>query len=126
MRLNNKEIYDIYEKLQLSFDNNSRYFPVKINFFIQKNKKVLKELCDIIDVSKQSIAQQYGVMDSEDVNLFHIKPENIEIAQKELNDLMNIEHDLNIMMISLKDIENLEFTPNQMEAIMFMIDEEAE
>lgn len=126
MILTNQQIYDFTEQIKQAFNDNSKYFPSKINFPIQKNKKLLMEAVGTIDKVKQSIAKQYGVQDLEDANLYHIKAEYIDQAQKELDDLMALEQDLNCTLISFKDIENLEFTSNQMEAIMFMIDEEAE
>jgi hypothetical protein len=39
---------------------------------------------------------------------------------------MNISTEVHFTTILFKDIENLEFTSNQMEALMFMIEEEKE
>ena len=43
-----------------------------------------------------------------------------------MDDLIEMEQEVNILMLKFSDIENLEFTMNQMEAIMFMIEEEVE
>jgi hypothetical protein len=44
-------------------------------------------------------------------------------AQKELNDLFNLEQELNIHVFKLDDFDNIELTVQQLSAIMFMIEE---
>lgn len=123
MFLTNKEIYNAYEQMTLAYNDNSKYFPAKINFIIQKNKKALSELAKTIEESKQNIAKQHGTQDSTDVEVYHIPPELINQVNKELQDLMDVGYEVPIIKISLEELKNLEFTANQMEAIMFMIDE---
>jgi hypothetical protein len=41
-----------------------------------------------------------------------------------LDDLLKITQEINIGMIKLSDIENCEFTPKQIEALFFMIEED--
>lgn len=126
MKLANKQIYDISKKLLESFNDNTKYFPAKINFIIQRNKKNLLDIVETIESVRLAIAAQYGSRDPENPDVFNIAPENMDIAQRELDDLTNTEQEVNITMLSLKDIENIEFTSNQMDAILFMIDEQAE
>jgi hypothetical protein len=123
MRLNNKQIYDYFLKLSNSFNDNQKYIPAKVNFYIQKNKESFAKIAEIIDTTRQNIAQQYGSPSLDNPGFYNIKLENIETAQKELDDLMLIEHDIPILRLKFQDIENLEFTFNQMESILFMIDD---
>lgn len=126
MKLTNKQIYDISKKLLDSFNDNTKYFPAKVNFIIQRNKKNLLDIVETIEKVRLAIAAQYGSRDPENPDVFNIAPENMDIAQRELDDLTNTTQEVNITMLSLKDIENIEFTSNQMDAILFMIDEQAE
>lgn len=126
MKLTNKQIYDISKKLLESFNDNRKYFPAKVNFTIQRNKKNLLDIVETIEQVRLAIAAQYGSRDLENPDVFNIAPENMDIAQRELDDLTNTTQEVNITMLSLKDIENIEFTSNQMDAILFMIDEQAE
>jgi hypothetical protein len=48
---------------------------------------------------------------------------NVAIKQDELDDLFNIEQDLEIKTFSIDALGNTEFTPVQMQAIMFMIED---
>ena len=75
---------------------------------------------------RNSIIQHYGSPDSENDDTYIISKENREVAQKELDDLIEMEQEIPILKLKFSDIENLEFTMNQMEALMFMIEEEVE
>lgn len=121
----NKEIFEISEKINSIFNDNNRYFPAKINFAIQKNKRLFNNCVEDINKVRIDIAQKYGFLKEEEESYF-IPIENRDEANKELQSLMSITQSINIMMLKFSDIENLEFTMNQMEAIMFMIEEEVE
>ena len=123
MKLSNKEIFNYYQKIESAFNVDNKYFPAKINFYIQKNKNILYNLSILIEQTKNKIAQQYGSY-QEESNTYFIPFEQRKQAQQELDDLMNIEQEINILQLTFKDIEDLEFTPNQMEAIFFMIKDE--
>ena len=119
--MTNLEIYSIANNLLEAFYDNSQKFPVKMNFILQKNKKTLVALAQEIEDERFSIAKTYGEM-TEDCN-FSIKPEVVEQAQNELNQLFSIEQDVNIAKISFDDLDpDMELTSPQMEALMFMIE----
>lgn len=126
MILKNKDIIEYYEELSASFKDNTKYLPAKISFIIQKNIKMLKELSEEIYSARNNIIQNYGIQDEEDKDSFIIPKEFQEITQKELDDLIEMEQEVSILKLKFSDIENLEFTMNQMEALMFMIEEEVE
>ena len=124
MRLKNKQIINIYENLKNSFNDNTKYFPAKINFLIQKNGLILREVVEMIYDCRDRIIKEYGVADSQDSEKYIIKEQYRDSAQKELDELLDLEQDISLFKIPFTNIENLEFTSNQMEAIMFMIEEE--
>lgn len=126
MILKNKDIIEYYEELSTGFKDNTKYLPAKISFIIQKNIKMLKELSEEIYSARNNIIQNYGIQDEEDKDSFIIPKEFQEITQKELDDLIEMEQEVNILKLKFSDIENLEFTMNQMEALIFMIEEEVE
>ena len=123
MKLSNNKIFNYYQKLESAFNVDNKYFPAKINFYIQKNKNILYNLSLLIEQTKNDIAQQYGIY-QEETDSYFIPLEQRNIAQQELNDLLNIEQEVGIIQLNFLDIEKLEFTPNQMEAILFMIKED--
>jgi hypothetical protein len=68
------------------------------------------------------VAQDFGNLNEEGTQ-FIVPPENMVAAQKELNDLFNLEQDLNIHVFKLDDFDGIELTYQQLSAIMFMIEE---
>lgn len=119
--MTNLEIYSTASHLMEAFHDSEQKFPVKMNFFLQKNKKTLLTLAQEIEEARMAIAQTYGT-DSGDGN-FAIDVENIDKAQEELNQLFNIEQDVNIVKVNFNDLDpNMELTSAQMEALMFMIE----
>lgn len=122
MKINNNNIVQHYENLKNSFNDNKKYFPAKVTFMIQKNIRILEKLSQDIYMTRDKIVQHYGSPNGDET--FFIPEEVRETTQKELDDLLEIEQEVNILKLKFKDIEDLEFTSNQMEALMFMIDEE--
>ena len=119
--MTNLEIYNIANKLLEAFSDEEQKFPVKLNFFLQKNKKLLVTLAQEIEESRINIAKTYGQLNEN--GSFIIAPENTEKAQGELNALFNIEQNVDIMKINYNELDpNMELTSAQMEALMFMIE----
>ena len=122
MKITNYQIFEYMQNLINIFENNNLYIPVKANFLIQKNIKLIAAAGEEIERSRLQVAQHYGVLDSEK-NQYIIPKDKIAEANKEINDLFSIEQDLDIKTFKLEDLGNAEFTPKQMQAIMFMIEE---
>ena len=124
-KFSNAEIYSHSTDLIKLFDSdNQNYFSAKINFIIQKNKNMLLDKAIEIEQARLEIIQKYGHLNEEDSNQFVIPPEKVEIVNQELADLLSIEQELNILTIKIDDLDKVEFTPAQMEVLMFMIEEE--
>jgi hypothetical protein len=90
MKLTNNEIYSYAIALNEAFVDNTQRLPMKVNFYLQKNKKTLMELGRDIEESRVDIIRNYGEL-TEDETQYAISKENIEAAQKELEDLLNLE-----------------------------------
>lgn len=106
-----------------NFNDNSILLPIVINFSIQKNITTLKNNIGEIEKLRFSIGEKYGdYNDSEES--YKIRKENIGLAQKELNQLLEIQQSLDIRKIKLTDLEGIHLTPKQMQALLFMIEEE--
>lgn len=122
MKLTNNEIYSYAIALNEAFTDTTQRLPMKINFYLQKNKKILMELGQDIEASRAEIIRNYGEL-TEDGTQYSIPASNIEAAQKELEDLLNLEQEVNIYMIKSDSLpDDISLTTGQMEAIMFMID----
>lgn len=121
MRMTNLEIFNIAKALVEVFQDFNQRLPIKINFYIQKNKKVLLTLAQDIDNARLEIIQTYGQLDPA-TNQYILGASEIETAQQELNDLFSLEQEVDICFINIDSLpEDINLTPNQMEALMFMI-----
>ena len=122
MVLTNNEIYTYTRQLMEAFQDGDQKLPIKINFYLQKNKNTLLALAQDIEKSRLEIAQNFGELD-ETGTQYQIPVEKLAEASKELEDLFNLEQDVAIAKISVDSLsDDLTLTTAQMEAIMFMID----
>lgn len=122
MKLTNNEIYSYALALNEAFADNTQRLPMKVNFYLQKNKKTLMELGQDIEESRLDIIRSYGEL-TEDGTQYSIPRNKVEEAQKELEDLLNLEQEVNIYMISADSLtDDISLTTGQMEVIMFMIE----
>ena len=122
MKLTNITIYNLAKTLIKVFQDSNQYLPIKLNFFIQRNKKTLLDSAQGIDEARLAILQHYGTYNPQ-TNEYTIPPESLDIVNKELEDLFTLEQEINIHMVKIEDIpEDISLTTGQMEAIMFMIE----
>ena len=122
MKFNNNMIYQNANFLVNTFDNLDIYIPAKANFFIQRNISTLAAAAQEIEKARLEIAKHYGILD-EEKQQYNIPKEKTQEAYKELEDLLSIEQDLDIKTFSIEALGNAEFTPAQMQALMFMIED---
>ena len=122
MKMTNNEIYTRVTALMEAFQDGSQKLPIKVNFYLQKNKNALLALAQDIEKSRVEIAENYGTLNAE-TNQYTIPAEKIEMASKELEDLFSLEQEVQIYTIDIDSLsDDLAMTTAQMEAIMFMID----
>lgn len=123
MKLTNLQIYTLAQVYNESFADFNEYLPVRINFFLQKNKNTLMNLAQDIDNARMEIIKRYGTL-NEAGDAYSVPPESMDVANKELADLFSIEQEVKINKISLSAFDEIKLTTDQVQAIMFMIDEE--
>lgn len=122
MKLTNNQIYTYATELATAFNDSTQIFPIKVNFYLQKNKEILITMAQDIEKARMDLLAQYGHLDSE-TNRFIIDEDKIEIASKELEDLFNLEQEVNIYKVNIDAFgDNLALTVGQMNALLFMID----
>ena len=87
-----------------------------------------KEIQEFNDI-RVKVVNQYGDKDengeliTDENGNCHIAPEHINEFNKELNDLLNTEIEINANMLSLEDLEKLEFTPSDLALLEPFIEE---
>lgn len=122
MMMTNNEIYTYTRQLMEAFQDGEQRLPIKVNFYLQKNKNTLLALAQDIEKARLEIAQTYGVLD-ENGEQYQIPNEKLADASRELEDLFNLEQDVAISKINIDSLsDDLTLTTAQMEAIMFMVD----
>lgn len=121
-KMTNAQIYALSNKLDSVLNSETRYMPAKIAYFIHKNKTKILEHFNIIEQSRFGIIRYYGTLD-EATGSYNVPNEVLAKANKELEELLQIEQDIDISMIKLDDLVDLDFTFEQMEALSFMIEE---
>ena len=122
MTMTNNEIYTYTRQLMDAFNDGEQKLPIKINFYLQKNKNTLLGLAQDIEKARLEIAQNYGTLD--DAGEQYVIPnDKLAEASKELEDLFNLEQEVAIHKISIDSLsDDLMLSAAQMEALMFMID----
>lgn len=122
MIMTNNEIYTYTHQLMEAFQDGEQRLPIKVNFYLQKNKNTLLALAQDIEKARLEIAQIYGVLD-ESGEQYQIPNEKLADVSRELEDLFDLKQDVNICKINIDSLsDDLTLTTAQMEAIMFMID----
>ena len=123
MTLTNNEIYSYANALAQEFGNDQVKFPIKVNFYLQKNMQELITLAQEIEKERISIASDYGTL-NEETQQYEIPNENITIASNKLDELFKLTQEVKIYKVKLDAFGDMELTSNQMQALLFMIDEE--
>lgn len=122
MIMTNNEIYTRARQLMEVFQDGEQKFPIKVNFYLQKNKATLLTLAQDIEKARLEIAQNYGELD-ESGEQYIIPNDKMSIASKELEDLFTLEQEVQIYKINIDSLsDDLVLSAAQMEALMFMID----
>ena len=128
-QFSNEEILLYAEKLNKIFlhSENEIELPIKINFYLQKNITAFMEAAKEIEAARLNIGQKYGRFDEKENSYFIEDEEKLKLAKKDLKDLLSLEQILEIYMVSLSELENTtSLTVTQMNAMLFMIDEDIE
>lgn len=120
MILTNKTIYATVQAFDAHFQNLEQYLPVRVTYAILKNYNVLQNQANIIEETRNTIIKRYG---EESENGYIVKEENIVKANEELNTILQLEQDVPIIMIKMSDLQGFNFTLQQMQALLYMIEE---
>ena len=120
--MTNSEIYNIATILGKAFEDEKQVLPVKVNFYMQKNRATLTTLAQEVEKARVEILQKHGTL-NEETNQFEFSNEVAETVIQELNDLLSLEQEVNIYTVTIDSFgDELTLTTGQMEALMFMID----
>ena len=125
--MSNLEIYNTATSLSELFTEMVQTeikLPVQVNFYFQKNMNALVAMAQDLEKERANIVMKYGSPDPNDPNVVQISPDKIEVANKELNDLFSLEQEVAVNVIELDWFNEINMTPQQVNAITFMIKDE--
>lgn len=123
--LTNNQIYNYATDLMNNFSDKDLKLPIKINFYLQKNQLELLTLAQDIEKQRIDIVKEYGTLD-EETNNYIVPNDKIAEATQKINELFDLTQDVKIYKVKLEDFGDIDFTPDQMKALLFMIEEEEE
>lgn len=119
----NKEIMELYEGLNKVLSHQELRFPAKVSFSMMRNYRDLMPIVDDIALAKDGVLQTYGTPIEDKPGYYHIPRENGEKAQAELNALDNVKQDINILKISVSDLEGMELSLDEMNCLYGMLED---
>ena len=120
IKMNNGMIYQYALTLNEALNDNDLQMPVAVIFSIEKNKQTLMAVAQDVEKYRMDIIKKYG---KEVDGNYNVPQDKIEIANKELQDLFSIEQEVNIYKFNIEDLGDIKLTSNQMNAILFMIED---
>lgn len=123
--LTNNKIYNYANSIIENFSGVDIKFPIKVNFYLQKNQTELMALAQDIEKQRVDLIQEYGTL-NEETQQFEIPPEKIAEASQKINDLFSLTQEVKLYKVKLEDFGDIELTSGQMQALLFMIDDEDE
>lgn len=116
----NSQIYELAVALQNQFSDGSLVLPIKINFYLQKNKNNLYNLATEIENARLEILKKHGTLSEN--NEYQFTEENSKIASAELEELYGLEQEVDVYMVDIDAFgDNFELSQRQMTILMFMI-----
>lgn len=108
-----------------------KQLPIKVSYAIAKNIKKLENELKIYNEERQKLIDKYCIKDEEGNNVIDennnlkIADEHLDNWNKEINELMDIEVDIDIHKFNLDSLMNgnYDMTPAELMIIDYMIEE---
>lgn len=119
--MTNKDILSCFEGLQKLRQAADRRLPARTSFAIVRNIKTFQPIVEDFQDAYRELLNKYA--DLIDGDRYQVKEENLTIFNTELDNLYNLDIDCQIVKINFADIENLDFSLDEIEALYFMIED---
>ena len=119
--MRNQDIISSFEGLQKLRQAANRRLPARTSFAIVRNIKTLQPIVEDIQAAYNELIMKYAEPIEEDK--FRVKEENKTEFTTEHKNLYSLDTDVSIVKIKFTDIENLDFSLEETEALYFMIED---
>lgn len=108
-----------------------KQLPIKVSYAIAKNISKIERELEIYNKERQKLLDKYCIKDDEGKNLIDennqlkIADEHLEDWNKDINELLDIEIDIDIHKFNVNDLlnSNCEMTASELMLIDYMIEE---
>lgn len=121
--MKNSEIISCYEGLTNVRQAATRRLPARVAFAIIRNLKTLQPIVEDIQTTYNELLTKYADPVEGEDNRFKVKEGCLDPFNTEVSALYDLDTEVPIVKIKFSDIENLDFTLNETEALYFMIDD---
>ena len=119
--MKNSDIMSCYEGLTNLRKVANRRLPARTSFAIIRNLKTLQPIVEDIQTAYNELVLKYAEPVEE--GQYKVKPGCLEDFNREATNLYNVDTEVSIVKIKFSEIENLDFTLNETEALYFIIEE---
>lgn len=124
MKLSNRKIVENMQNLKAI---SQRQLPVKASYAIAKNIAHLESELKIYDKERLKIINKYAKKDEKGKTIAdkngQVQFENADGWNRDINELLNIENDIEIRKFKLSELSGLNMSPAELQAIDYMIEE---
>lgn len=120
--MTNLEILNFNELYKQNFQEFDELLPAKILFYVYKNLSLIEISLHHIENTRNSIIRKYGLI-NESKETIQIPPELVNEANKELEEVLKMEQEINFSLIPLSWFDNINLNPKHMKLLWIMIDE---
>ena len=128
MKLTNRKIVNDVNFLAIL---TQKQLPIKVSYAIAKNISKIESELKIYNKERQKLLDKFCVKDSEGNNVIDennnlkIADEHLEVWNKEINELLDIEVEIDIHKFNVDDLiySNCEMTPGEIMLIDYMIED---
>lgn len=124
----NIKLQDIVENIEGLNDFSKMSLPAATAFKAARLLKRLNEEINIYQQTRTQVITKYAERNADgsfrqDGNNLIIPKDKIEVCNKELQDLLNTEIEVNIIPFKLEELQDLHFTPSQLLLLQNFIEE---
>lgn len=124
MKLSNQKVINVVNGIGNILNMS---LPVKASYAISKNMSKIEKEAEIYNKEREKLLSKYGKKNEDGTLAVNeagsVDIENVEDWNKDINDLLGIEVDIDIHKFSIDEIINCNMTAREIALIDFMIEE---
>ena len=121
--MKNSEIIQLYNTLQEITQDTSQTYDTKLAYKLLKAKAAIKDTAEIVLDLRKQIWLKYGQEENDNIV---IPAEKVPEAEKEFQELFEIENDIKLPTITLDEIEGIKWKLETMEGLSPIIKDPGE